>query len=422
LTTTWRNRIVGEGEQPASQFVANPANWRAHPQAQRDAMRGALNEVGWVQRVVVNRRTGYLVDGHERVAQALQNGDAAVPYVEVDLDEAEEAYVLATLDPIGAMAATDAAKLDELLHEVQSGEAGVQAMLAELAEQASLYAELSDAEPPEPQIDRAEELNRVWQVERGQIWEIPSKTVPGKCHRVMCGDSTDAGDVAALMDGERAHIVYTDPPYGVDYEGGTKAREKLAGDDTTDLYAPACAMASRFSDEKAALYLWHAGTKAMAVTAAIAGAGYEIRSEIVWNKNLAQYGALSAQYKQKHEPLYYCFRRGHVPRWYGPTNEVSVWDCNRAASNEFHSTQKPPELAVRALKNSSMRGDVAMDLFLGGGATVVGAEMASRICYGMEKVPGNVAVTLQRLADMGLAPVLLERKDPAGVNPPGQEV
>ena len=135
----WRNRIVGEGVQPASQFVANPDNWRTHPQAQRDAMRGALNEVGWVQRVIVNKRTGYLVDGHERVWQALQNDDAEVPFVEVDLDEREEAYVLATLDPIGAMASADAAKLDELLREVQSGEAGVQAMLAELAAKNQLW-------------------------------------------------------------------------------------------------------------------------------------------------------------------------------------------------------------------------------------------------------------------------------------------
>lgn len=136
--TAWRNRIVGEGEQPASQFIANPANWRVHPQAQRDAMRGALNEVGWVQRVIVNRRTGYLVDGHERVWQALQNGDAPVPYVEVDLNEAEEAYVLATLDPISAMAQASKEQLGTLLAEVQSGEAGVQAMLAEVAEKAGV--------------------------------------------------------------------------------------------------------------------------------------------------------------------------------------------------------------------------------------------------------------------------------------------
>lgn len=97
-------------------------------------MRGSLNEVGWVQRVIVNRQTGYLIDGHERIWEALQNGDASVPYVEVDLSEAEEAYVLATLDPIGAMAQADAAKLDELLREIQSSEAGVMQMLAQLAE------------------------------------------------------------------------------------------------------------------------------------------------------------------------------------------------------------------------------------------------------------------------------------------------
>jgi len=134
----WENRIVGQGTKPASQFMANPKNWRTHSQAQKDALHGALNEVGWVAPVIENVRTGMLVDGHERVWQALQNDDAEVPYVEVDLDEAEEAYVLATLDPIGAMATADTAKLDELLREVQSSEAGVQAMLAEVAEKAGI--------------------------------------------------------------------------------------------------------------------------------------------------------------------------------------------------------------------------------------------------------------------------------------------
>jgi hypothetical protein len=129
----WQNRIVGEGVKPASQFMANEKNWRVHPQAQRDALHGALNEVGWVAPVIENVRTGCLVDGHERVWQALQNGDADVPYVQVDLSPEEEAYVLATLDPIGAMAQADTQKLDELLREVQSGEAGVQQMLDDLA-------------------------------------------------------------------------------------------------------------------------------------------------------------------------------------------------------------------------------------------------------------------------------------------------
>jgi len=134
----WQNRIVGQGVKRADQFEANPNNWRTHPQSQRDALRGSLNEVGWVQQVIENVRTGHLVDGHERVWSALQNDNAEVPFIQVDLSEDEEAYVLATLDPIGEMATTDAKQLDALLHEVQSGDAGIQALLAEIAERAGV--------------------------------------------------------------------------------------------------------------------------------------------------------------------------------------------------------------------------------------------------------------------------------------------
>ncbi len=129
----YQNRIVGHGSKPASQFVANPANWRTHPQNQRDALAASLREVGWVQDVIENTRTGNLVDGHERIWQALKNGDAVVPFVQVDLSEAEEALVLATLDPIGAMAQADAAKLAELLADVNTGEAALQELLASMA-------------------------------------------------------------------------------------------------------------------------------------------------------------------------------------------------------------------------------------------------------------------------------------------------
>ncbi len=217
-------------------------------------------------------------------------------------------------------------------------------------------------------------------------------------HRLLCGDSTDPASLERLMGGDLAHCVYTDPPYGVGYDGGTKVRAKLAGDETTSLYAPACFMAAKFSDDAAALYLWHAGVKgiAAAAAAAAAAAGYEIRCELVWNKNQAQFGALSAQYKQKHEPAYYCFKKGKVARWFGPTNEITVWDCDRAKANTFHPTQKPTELAVRALNNSTASGNMVLDLFLGSGATLIGAGQIGRACRGIELAPEYCQVIIDR--------------------------
>jgi hypothetical protein len=136
----WRNRIVGYSEEEPDQLLANPSNWRIHPAAQQNALSGVLKEVGLVQNVVANRTTGHLVDGHLRVMLAMRENQPVVPVTWVELSEEEEHLILAALDPLAAMATADAGALDALLSSVQSGEAAVQAMLAELAESAGLYA------------------------------------------------------------------------------------------------------------------------------------------------------------------------------------------------------------------------------------------------------------------------------------------
>lgn len=142
-----RSRIVGEGEEAPDQLMANPLNWRTHPKAQVDALEGLLKQVGWVQRVIVNRRTGHVVDGHARVDLALRRSEAAVPVLYVDLAEHEERLVLAALDPIGGLAATDADKLAELLQDVSAEDAGLQALLADLA--AGIGAGVGEADLPD---------------------------------------------------------------------------------------------------------------------------------------------------------------------------------------------------------------------------------------------------------------------------------
>jgi DNA modification methylase len=231
---------------------------------------------------------------------------------------------------------------------------------------------------------------------RGDIWLCGD-------HRVMCGDSTSSEDVGRLMDGKKADMVFTDPPYGVDYDGGHavkgKRREKLLNDATPDIYSPALLIAYSETKDNAALYLWFSDSRSSAVLSAVLSAGYEVRNTLIWNKNLAQFGAIGAQYKSKHEPCIYAFKRGKTPFWAGPTNEVSVWDVSRETKNDFHPTQKPVALSERAIKNSCPYKGIALDLFLGSGSTLIACEKTNRTCYGMEISGQYVDVIINRWQD-----------------------
>lgn len=135
----WRSRIVGEGEVAPGELAAHPGNWRRHPAHQRAALSGVLGEVGWVQRVIVNRTTGRIVDGHARVALAVERAEATVPVVYVDLSEAEEALVLASFDPIGALAGANVGALEALLREVSTGDEALRAVLSDVAVASGMY-------------------------------------------------------------------------------------------------------------------------------------------------------------------------------------------------------------------------------------------------------------------------------------------
>lgn len=142
-----QNRIVNYGVKPADEFTAHPLNARMHPQFQRDVMKAALQTVGFVAPIIESLHTGFLLDGHERVWQGLQNKNANIPYVVVDVTEDEEAYILATFDPITSLAHYDSQKLDELLRDVQSDDAAIQQMLSDLAMKPYIPDDVAQLEP-----------------------------------------------------------------------------------------------------------------------------------------------------------------------------------------------------------------------------------------------------------------------------------
>jgi DNA modification methylase len=368
-------------------------NSRTHSDDQVAQIAASIKEFGWTNPVLLDGDNG-VIAGHGRILAARKLGYKDVPTIELSyLTEAQKkAYVIAD-NKLALNAGWDEAVL---LAEFEGlKDAGYDLSLTGFSgdEIKNLKPEIindgltdEDAVPDVPDEPKTK---------LGDIYQLGN-------HRLMCGDSTSIDAVDKLMDGNKADMVFTDPPYGVDYDGGhatEKRRTKLDNDDKTLMYAGALPIAYMVSKEGAALYLWFADRFAKDVLTALEECNYKVRTWIIWNKNLAQFGAIGAQYKPKHEPCIYAFKKGHAPYWNGPNNEVTVWDVKRHSKNEFHPTQKPVELPERALQNNSKAGDIVLDLFGGSGSTMIAAEKIGRKACLMELDPKYCDVIVKRWED-----------------------
>lgn len=226
----------------------------------------------------------------------------------------------------------------------------------------------------------------------GDLWELG-------LHRLLCGDSTNSETVGRLMDGRKADMVFTDPPYGVGYSGGIQfkdgearkdQRERIANDETDSIYSLAIPIMSE--NCCGPIYTWFASTKALKLYLAVESVG-EIHSLLIWVKN-GGYGALNSNYKQKHELCLYWKPRGQRLNFVGATTETTVWHIDKEGVNKLHPTQKPVELADKAIRNHS--ADLVWDLFMGSGSTLIAAEKRGRTCYGLELDPHYCDVIVNR--------------------------
>jgi DNA modification methylase len=380
-----------------NKVTLNPKNRNKHPEEQIDHLADVIRYQGFRNPIVISNLSGHVAAGEGRVLAARKLGMKHIPAIFQDFKNEEQEWAFGISDNALALQSDldfsgINADLPEFGPEFDIRMLGIENFEIDVADREGLTD--PDAVPPPP-VDPVTKLGDLW--------------ILGK-HRLLCGDSTNVQHVERLMDGSKADLVFTDPPYGVNYDGGHaqkgKRREKLANDESTEIYTGSVPMMAAFSSEKAALYLWFAATKSLQVLQVLQDNQYEIRSWLIWNKNMAQFGAIGAQYKQKHEPCLYAYKKGCAPFWYGPNNEVSVWDEKRSSVNEFHPTQKPVELSKRAINNSCPKNGIILDLFGGSGSTMIGAESTGRAARLMELEPKYCDVIVSRWAQFtGLDPV-----------------
>lgn len=445
--TIWRKRIVGYEDIAVSELInmLNESNWREHPDAQGAALDGVLTEVGVVQNILINLRLGKewpedkrgirkMVDGHLRVKLGHKRGQATLPTTLVDLNPPEEGLVLATLDPLGALAKTNPEAFDALLRRVSAESPAVQKMLDDMARDAGLNKlrePKGGGEDKGADLDHAQELQKKWATEAGQLWEIPSATMPGQAHRLLCGDSTNADDVRRLMAGRRAALFATDPPYLVDYDGNNhphKWNEPDGNKDWSDTYHDwdkaeqgeglydgfiKCAVEIAIAED-AAWYCWHASRNQAMLEAMWLKYGAFVHQQIIWMKDRPV--LTRSWYMWQHEPCFFGWVKGKKPKRTDNTYPSSVWEIPTIApgTSTDHPTQKPVEVFVTPMRQHTAPGDLCYEPFSGSGTQLVAGEQLGRLVYAIEREAAFVAVALERLAGMGLEPRLAAERETAG--------
>ena len=271
-----------------------------------------------------------------------------------------------------------------------------------------LVEEKAEPADAEPQIDRAEELNKIWRVKSGDLWQIGE-------HRLLCGDSTKKEDVGRVMGNDKPLLMVTDPPYGVEYDALWREETGSAANGQTVRISSgkainkhkACGVGKVANDDRAdwreawalfpgdVAYVWHAMKTALCVGDSLLASGFEIRAEIVWAKS--QLVISQGHYHPQHASCFYAVRKGATGHWQGDHKQTTLWEIDKPQKSETgHSTQKPLECMARPIRNH--KGDV-YDPFLGSGTTMVACQNLNRKCRGIEISEAYCSVVLQRMLD-----------------------
>ena len=350
-------------------------------------IKDSIEEFGFVDPMVVNSDMT-VIGGHQRLNVAIELGYTELPCAVVDVDKTREQAMNIALNKITGQ--WDEEALLSLLEAIQnSGEIDVGVTGFEPPEIGQLQNKIHDKKVKEDNFDVDAELKQPVFSQLGDLWLI------GK-HRVICGDSTGEEIYTRLMDGQKANLILTDPPYGVDVEetAGKIQNDNLPDDQFHDflLSAYRCMHANLTDD--GSIYVWHADTKGLIFRKAYEEAGFYLSGCCIWKKNALVLGR--SPYQWIHEPCLYGWKKGGSHKWYADRKQVTVWEYDKPKSSPDHPTTKPVQLMAYPIKNSTMTNGIVLDPFLGSGSTLIACMETDRVCRGIELDPKFVDVIVKR--------------------------
>ena len=367
-------------------------NARTHSPEQIGKLRSSLREFGFINPVIIDRDFG-IIAGHGRVLAAREEGITEVPCVFVDhLTEAQKkAYIIAD-----NRMALDAGWDEELLRvEIEA----LQAEAFDISltgfgddEIADLFGKEKD-EVEDDDYDLSAALEKAAFVQRGDRWFV------GK-HRLYCGDATNPDDVAALMDGNRANLVLTDPPYGVSFKsasGLTIQNDSMKNEEFYNFLRKAFDNMVAHLENGGSAYVFHADTEGLTFRQAFVDAGFHLAGVCIWAKNSLVLGR--SDYQWQHEPVLYGFLKNGKHRWYSDRKQTTIWNFDKPKRNANHPTSKPLDLLSYPLGNSSQENAIVIDTFGGSGSTLMACEQSNRICHIMELDEKYASVILRRYVE-----------------------
>ena len=356
-----------------------------------EKIKSSIQEFGYVEPIIVNYDMT-VIGGHQRLTVLKDLGYTEAQCVVLHIEDENKVKALnIALNKISGE--WNEQLLADLLVDLQNADFNTDLTGFEPAEIDQLFSKVHNKEIKEDDFDVEAELKKPPVARASDVWTL------GR-HRVLCGDSTLPESYALLMDGQRANMVLTDPPYNVNVEetAGKIKNDNMPDDKFYDFLFCAFVNMEHSMAGDASIYVFHADSKGLIFRQAFQDAGFYLSGCCIWKKNALVLGR--SPYQWQHEPCLFGWKKGGKHQWYSDRKQTTIWEYDRPKASKDHPTMKPVALMAYPIQNSSMSNCIILDPFLGSGSTLVACEETGRICYGIELDEKFVDVIVRRYIEV----------------------